>query len=87
MSKTAPSPSAPILRPYRGAYCQFLESDLRTPLPRKLNFTDVAKVAELVEGGRGFKNLENRHAFDLAVEVGRGGIYLELTEEKYRKLK
>jgi hypothetical protein len=40
----------------------------------------------LVERGRGFKNLEDRHPFDHAVEFGRGDVCLELTEDQYRNL-
>jgi hypothetical protein len=31
-------------------------------------------------------NLEGRQAMEKAVEAGRGGIWLELTEEQYSKL-
>lgn len=68
-----------------GCYCQFLEEDLKTPLPKKLNFADISNVRELTEKGRGFANLEGRHALDHAVEVGRGRIFLQLTEEQYAK--
>jgi hypothetical protein len=70
-----------------GWHCQFLEEDLKTPLPKRLTFGDVSKVRELAEKGRAFANLEARHAFNQGVEVGRGGIYLQLTEEQYAKLK
>jgi hypothetical protein len=32
-------------------------------------------------------NLETQQALEHAIENGRGGIYLQLTEEQYRKLK
>jgi hypothetical protein len=71
-----------------GWYCQFLGADLKTPLPKKLRFHDVVKASELIERGGGFKNLESRSAFTHAVEIGRGGDYLELTEEEqYAALK
>jgi hypothetical protein len=70
-----------------GWFCQFLEEDLKTPLPKKFTFADVGKVRELVEKGGGFKILEARHSFNQGVEVGRGGIYLDLTEEQYAKLR
>ena len=35
----------------KGWNCQFLEVDLKTPLPRKLHFTSTEKVIELVERG------------------------------------
>jgi hypothetical protein len=33
-----------------GWYCQFLEEDLKTPLPRKLTFASSDKIMELAEG-------------------------------------
>ena len=35
-----------------GWHCQFLEADLKTPLPRNLNFSDIAKVTKLIERAR-----------------------------------
>jgi hypothetical protein len=31
-------------------------------------------------------NLESRQALDLAIEVGRGGVFLSLTDAQYAKL-
>lgn len=70
----------------KGWYCQFLEADLKTPLPRKLHFRTEAKVRELAGRGGAMLNLESLQAFDRGVEMGRGGIWLELTDEQYRKL-
>jgi hypothetical protein len=70
-----------------GWYCQFLERDLKTPLPGKLNLKDSGKIYELAEHGNYSMNFEGRHAIDHAIEMGRGGIGLELTEEQYQKLK
>ena len=69
-----------------GWHCQFLEEDLQTPLPRKLHFASPDKVVELVERGGGLSNLESRQALDQAIETGRGGVFLSLTEEQYAKL-
>jgi len=70
-----------------GWHCQFLEEDLQTPLPRKLRFTSSDKVVELVRRGGGLSNLESRQALDHAIEIGRGGVFLNLTEEQCAKLK
>ena len=70
-----------------GWHCQFLEEDLKTPLPKKLHFASPDKVIELVERGGGLSNLESRQALDQAIEIGRGGVFLSLTEEQYAKLK
>ena len=68
-----------------GWHCQFLELDLKTPLPRKLHFASPDKVVELVERGGGLSNLESRQALGQAIEIGRGGPFLSLTEEQVRQ--
>jgi hypothetical protein len=70
-----------------GWHCQFLEEDLKTPLPRMLHFASPDKVVELVDRGGGLLNLESRQALDQAIEIGRGGVFLSLTAEQYAKLK
>ncbi len=70
-----------------GWYCQFLEEDCKTSLPRKLNFKDPQKVVELIRRTGALRNLETRQAIDHAIENGRGGAWLELTDEQYQKLK
>jgi hypothetical protein len=42
-----------------GWQCQFLEADLKTPLPRKLYFITSEKVVELVERGGGITDQES----------------------------
>jgi hypothetical protein len=59
---------------YRNGWqCQFLDQDLKTPLPRKLHFMPSEKVIELVERGGGFTNQESQLMLDQAVVTGRGG--------------
>lgn len=69
-----------------GWFCQFLEEDSQTPLPKKLVLRDAARLIELAERGGYAMNLENRHAIEHAIASGRGSVWLELTEEQYRKL-
>jgi hypothetical protein len=71
----------------RGWLCQFLEADLKTPLPRKLTFRAPDKIVELAERGGAASNLEARQAIEHAIRNGRGGIWLELTEGQYQKLR
>lgn len=63
-----------------------LEEDLKTPLPRKLNVNDPAKLFEIAERGGYRLNLEGRQAIEHAIENGRGAIWLELTPDQYAKL-
>lgn len=70
-----------------GWYCQFLEEDLKTPIPRKLVLPDSAKLMELAERGGYVLNLENRQAIEHAIANGRGSLWLELTADQYAKLR
>lgn len=71
----------------RGWYCQFLEMDLKTPLPKKLTFASADKVRELAELGGAIADLENRRTFEHEFIHGRGGVYLNLTQMQYERLK
>lgn len=69
-----------------GWYCQFLEADLQTSLPRTFNFATSDKVIELIDRGGGFIDSESCNMVAHAIDMGRGGVYLNLTDEQYRKL-
>jgi hypothetical protein len=68
-------------------FCQFLEADLKTALPRKLSFAEVEKVRELAERGGGLPDLDSAAALEHGIEIGRGGVWLNLTPEQYVRLK
>ena len=70
----------------KGWQVQFLEADLKTPLPRKLTFTDPDKIRELARRGEAWGTSEAQQMLELAIEQGRGGVYLRLTPEQYAKL-
>ena len=70
-----------------GWQVQFLESDLRTPLPRKFTFTDPDKIRELARKGEAWGDSESRQMLEYAIENGRGGVYLRLTPDQYKKLR
>jgi hypothetical protein len=67
-------------------YCQFLEEDLKTPLPRKFTFQTPEKVEELIRRAGGMSDLAAKQAVEHGIEMGRGGVYLRLTGEQYAKL-
>jgi hypothetical protein len=69
-----------------GWQCQFLEQDLKTPLLKKLRFQSEDKIRELAKRGGVDMSLETRQALDHGIEIGRGGIWLELSEEQYQTL-
>ena len=70
-----------------GWHCQFLEEDLKTSLPRKVTLDCPSKLFELAERGGSNLNLEGRQELDHGIEIGRGGLWLDLSEEQYAKLK
>lgn len=71
----------------QGWHGQFLEADLKTSLPRKLNLDTSDKLIGLVERGGGLPDLASRQALDLAIATGRGGVFLNLTQEQYERLR
>jgi hypothetical protein len=70
-----------------GWQVQFLEPDLKTPLPRKLTFADPEKIRELARRGEAWGTSEARQMLEHAIDTGRGGVYLRLTPAQYAKLK
>jgi hypothetical protein len=71
----------------QGWHVQFLEADLRTPLPRKLTFTDSDKIRELARRGEAWGDSESRQMLEHAVETGRAGCFLRLTPDQYARLR
>ena len=65
----------------------FLEANLATSLPPRLTFTDPEKIRELALHGQALGKSEARALFEYALIKGRGGIYLDLTQEQYTLLK
>jgi hypothetical protein len=71
----------------KGWQVQFLEADLKTPLPRNLAFADPEKIRELARRGEAWGDAESRQMLENAIENGRGGCYLRLTPEQYARLR
>jgi hypothetical protein len=70
-----------------GWYCQFLEEDLKTPLPRKLTFQEPEKVIDMAKRGGAVFDLAGRQAIEHGIGIGRGGVWLSLMPEQYGKLR
>jgi hypothetical protein len=70
-----------------GWHCHFLEEDLKTPLSKKLRFNSHEKIREIAERGGCNMNLEARQSLDHGIEIGRGGMWLELSAEQYETLR
>jgi hypothetical protein len=60
----------------QGWQVQFLEMDLKTPLPRRLTFDDPEKIWELAKRGEARVTSEARQMLEHAIETGRGGAIL-----------
>jgi hypothetical protein len=67
--------------------CQFLEPDLKTPLPRRLTFAGPENVREIYDRFGTEKKLEDRSALEYGINQGRGSVWLSLTHDQYIKLK
>jgi hypothetical protein len=71
----------------QGWYCQFFEMDRKTSLPKKLTFASADRVRDLAELGGATANLESSRMLEDAIIHGRGGVYLNLTQTQYERLK
>ena len=67
-----------------GWHCRFWEG--RRRLPKRLTFRDPARIRETALRGNARSDKAARDALDLAIEIGRGGVRLRLTDEQYRAL-
>jgi hypothetical protein len=65
---------------------QFLEPDLKPPIGRIRTFCDPEKIRELIGRTPTPLNLGARNMLEHAILDDRGGMYLQLTGEQYRKL-
>jgi hypothetical protein len=61
--------------------------DLKTPVAKKLTFTDPEKIGELACRGEALGTSEAKQLLEYAIEVGRGGIYLRPTPEQFARLR
>jgi len=58
----------------KGWHCQFLEDDMKTPLPRQLTFADDQKIWEMAKRGGFTLNIAGRLELEAALRSGVGGI-------------
>jgi hypothetical protein len=52
-----------------GWQVQFLEPDLKTPLPRKFTFADPGKIGELARRGEAWGDSESRQMLENAMRM------------------
>ena len=70
---------------YEGWYCQFLEADLKTSLPKKLT-NRINKSLQMAERGMPNMTNEERQRIQRDIANGRGGIWLDLSKKQYLKI-
>ena len=67
--------------------CTFLEGDFRTSIGRTRSFVSDVKLRELIARTSTKLSLADHQALDQAIHNGRGGVFLDLNQEQYAKLK
>lgn len=70
-----------------GWVCSFVETDLKTPIGRIRQFGSADKLLDLIGRTPTRFDLAGKQALEHALAQGRGGLFLQLTEDQYQKLK
>ncbi len=55
-------------------------------LPRTLLFQSEEKLTEMAERGGAMKSLADRQGLEYAIQIGRGGLYLDLSYPQFATL-
>ena len=77
-----------FVRQVDGWHCRFHEGNpAKTPLSKQFVFRSQERILETAHRGHGLTSPESRQVFDEAIFLGRGGIWLKLTEEQYQTLR
>ena len=69
-----------------GWHISFLEADCKTSLPRKYTFATADKIFQMATRGGAEMTSDLRSSLNHGIEIGRGGVWLFLTESQYRLL-
>ena len=70
-----------------GWHSRFHQDDLlKSPISRRFVFRRAEKIHEAAQRGNGLIDEESCQSLDEAVALGRGGIWLRLTEGQYSAL-
>jgi len=71
-----------------GWHCRFHAADIcKTPISKMFSFHGKEKIYEMVRRGHGIATPEAFEALDQAVAVGRGQVWLELSDAQYQALR
>ena len=66
-------------------HCGF-RTEGRKKLPREFAFDHATALREIARRGNGLIDDWDRTGFELALEIGRGGVWLRLSDDQYRAL-
>lgn len=66
-------------------HCGF-RSEAGKELPKEVTFKDATSIREMVRRGNGLIDQWDRDGFELGLEIGRGGVWLRLSDDQYRAL-
>ena len=64
----------------------FSEQDLKTPLRRRFVFQTPDKIREMAVRGGADTSLAGRQGIDYGISMGRGSVWLMLSQEQYQRL-
>jgi hypothetical protein len=68
-----------------GWHCAFT-TETRKKLPKEFTFNRSSTVRELASRGNGLIDKWDSEGFELGLDIGKGGIWLRLTDEQYLAL-
>lgn len=69
----------------QGWHCIFTDENRRR-LPREFTFNSPATVHGLAQRGNGLVHKWDREGFEVGLDIGRGGVWLRLTDKQYLAL-
>ena len=72
-------------RDFYGWRCSF-RTESGGKLPREFTFRAAETVRELAKRGYGLIDNWDRDGFELALQIGKGGVWLRLSDDQYRAL-
>lgn len=72
-------------REQSGWHCSF-RTEARKKLPREFTFSSSTTLRELARRGNGLLHPWDREGFEVDLDLGKGGIWLRLSDEQYLAL-
>jgi hypothetical protein len=70
---------------FHGWHCRFFSKSWKI-FPKRIIFRDSASIWETARRGNGLIDAAARECLQMAIELGRGGIMLRLTNEQFQAI-